>query len=46
MCLYEKLVIMTYPRQHELFNKQSELFCKFGYEYKYLLKNFRVNDKG
>ena len=46
LCLYEKLVIMTYPRQHELFNKQSELFCKFRNEDKYLLKNFRVNDKG
>ena len=44
LCLYEKLVIMTYPRQHELFNKQSELFYKFCHEYKYLLKNFRVND--
>ena len=46
LCLYEKLVIITYPRQHELLNKQSELFCKCGDENKYLLKNFRANDKG
>ena len=46
LCLYEKLVIITYPRQHELLNKRSELFCKCGHENKYLLKNFRVNDKG
>ena len=26
LCLYEKLVIITYPRQHELLNKRSELF--------------------
>ena len=46
LCLYEKLVIITYPRQHELLNKRSELFCKCRHENKYLLKNFRVNDKG
>ena len=27
LCLYEKLVIITYPKQHELLNKRSELFC-------------------
>ena len=46
LCLYEKLVIITYLRQHELLNKRSELFCKCRHENKYLLKNFRVNDKG
>ena len=46
LCLYEKLVIITNPRQHELSNKRSELFCKCRHENKYLLKNFRVNDKG
>ena len=46
LCLYEKLVIVTCPRQHELFNNQSELFCKCRLENKYLLKNSRANDKG
>ena len=46
LCLYEKLVIITYPRQHELLNKRSELFCKCHHENKYLLKNFRANDIG
>ena len=46
LCLYEKLVIITYPRQHKLLNKRSELFCKCHHENKYLLKNFRANDKG
>ena len=46
LCLYKKLVIITYPRQHKLLNKQSELFCKCPHENKYLLKNFRVNDAG
>ena len=46
LCLYEKLVIITYPRQHELLNKQSELKCKCCHENKYILENFRVNDKG
>ena len=40
------MVIITYPRQHELLNKRSELFCKCRHENKYLLKNFRANDKG
>ena len=46
LCFYEELVIVTYPRQHELLNKRSELFCKYRHENKYLLKNFRANDKG
>ena len=37
LCLYEKLVIITNPRQHELLNKQSELFCKCRHENNYLL---------
>ena len=40
-CLYEKLLIITYPRQHKLLNKRSELFCKCRYENKHLLKTFR-----
>ena len=28
LCLYEILVFITYPRQHELLNKRSELFYK------------------
>ena len=46
LCLYERLVIITYPRQYELLNKRSELFYKCCLENKYLLKNFRVYDKG
>ena len=42
LCLYEKLVVITYPRQHELLNERSELFYKYRHETKYLLKNFRV----
>ena len=44
--LYEKLVIINYPRQGELLIKRSELFCKCSHENKYFLKNFRVNEKG
>ena len=36
----------TYPRQHKILNKRSELFCKCCHENKYLLKIFRVNEKG
>ena len=46
LCLYEKLVIITYPRQHKLLSKRSELFYKCRHENKYLLKNFRANDNG
>ena len=31
---------------HDFLNKRSELFCKCRHENKYLLKNFKVNDKG
>ena len=47
LCLYQKLVIITYPRQQELLNKRSEPFCKCRHENKYLLiKIFGANDKG
>ena len=46
LCWYEKLIIITYPRQYKLLNKQSELFCKCRHENRYLLKNFEVSDKG
>ena len=46
LCLYEKLVIITYPRQHKLLNKWPELFCKCRHENKYLLKNFELMAKG
>ena len=36
LCLYEKLVVTAYPRQHELLNKRSELFCKYRHESKQL----------
>ena len=38
LCLYEKVVIITYPRQHKLLNKRSELFCKCCHESKTLEK--------
>ena len=43
--LYEKVLIITYERQHKILNEQSKLFCKCRYENKYLLKNFRVTGK-
>ena len=46
LCLYEKLIIITYPRQYELLNKRLELLCIYSRENKRLLKNFRVNEKG
>ena len=56
LCLYEKLVIIAYPKQHDLkvlnkvpnkaLNKQLDVFCKCSHENKYLSKNFRVNEKG
>ena len=45
LCLFQKFLIITYQRQHELSNKRSELFCKCRHENKYLLKNLRANDK-
>ena len=44
--LYEKLVFITYPTQHELLNKLSEIFWKCRHENKYLLKYFRATRKG
>ena len=45
LCLYGKLFIITYPRQHELLNKRLELFWKCRHDNKCLFKYFRVNDK-
>ena len=36
LCLYKKLVIVTYLRQHKQLNKRLELFCKCGHANKYL----------
>lgn len=44
LCLYEKLVIMTYPVQNELLNKRSELIAKCRHENKFLLANYKSND--
>ena len=38
LCLHEKLIIITYPRQRKLLNKRSELLCKCRHENKCLLK--------
>ena len=46
LCLYEKLTIITYPRQYKLLNEWSQLFCKYHYGNKYLLKNFKISGKG
>ena len=46
LCLHEKLVIITYSRQHELSSKRSGLFLKCRHENKYLLENFIAYDKG
>ena len=45
LCLHEKLVIINYPKENELLNKRSKLFCKYRLDNKYLLKNVGVNDK-
>ena len=44
LCLYEKLLIATYPNQEELLNKRSELVSKCRHENKFLLKNFKSGD--
>ena len=44
LCLYEKLLIATYPNQEELLNKRSELVSKCRRENKLLLKNFKGGD--
>ena len=36
LCLYKKLVIVTYLRQHKQLNKRLELFCKCSHENNYL----------
>ena len=45
-CLYEKLVIITFPRQYELLNKRSELFCKCRYEKSTFWKTLELMTKG
>ena len=44
LCLHEKLAIITYPYQDELFNRQSKLVTRCRDENKFLLKNFSSND--
>ena len=44
LCLYEKLEIVTYQNQKELFNKRSELLCKCRHANRFLLKNYTGND--
>ena len=46
LCLYENLVIITYPGKHKLLNKWSEPFCKCLHDNKYIFKNSGVNEKG
>ena len=45
LCLHEKLEIVDYPNQEELLNKQSELISKCHNVKKYLLSNYKSNDK-
>ena len=45
LCLHEKLEIVNYPNQEELLNKQSELISKCHNIKKYLLSNYKSNDK-
>ena len=44
LCLYEKLMIVTYNDPSELLNKRSELICKCRHENKFLLRNYDTND--
>ena len=44
LCLYEKLLIATYPNQEQLLNKRSELGSKCQQEDKFLLKKFKSTD--
>ena len=44
LCLYEKLLILTYENQDELLNKRSELMCKCRHENNFLLSNDKSND--
>ena len=41
-CLYETLLIATYPNPDELLNKRSELVSKRQYENKFLSKNLKA----
>ena len=40
LCLQEKLAIITYPEQHKLLNKRSELISKCRHENKFLLRYY------
>ena len=44
LCLYEKLLIATYPSREELLNKRSELVSKCRHKNKFLLKKFKSGD--
>ena len=44
LCLYEKLLILTYENQDKLLKKRSELMCKCRHENKFLLINYKSND--
>ena len=44
LCLFEKILIATYPNQEELLNQRSELVSKCQHENKFLLKNFKSGD--
>ena len=45
LCLHEKLEIVNYPHSEELLNKRSELVSKCPHANKYLLNNYKANDK-
>ena len=44
LCLQEKLAIITYPEQHKLLNKRSELISKCRHENKFLLRYYDSKD--
>ena len=44
LCLQEKLAIITYPEQHKLLNKRSELISKCRHENKFLLSYYDSKD--
>ena len=45
LCLHEKLEIVNYPHPEELLNKCSELVSKCRHANKYLLNNYKANDR-
>ena len=44
LCLKEKLAVLMYPNQSELFNKRLELVSKRQYENEFLLQTLNSND--